>query len=138
MEVVKQAADDAAIQGISAKVIDLRTLVPLDMGTLRASTGEKRAGWWCWMENLLCRQLCNRGIDLMTEDPDIFFSLKAPVARVCGPDTPYPVQWRKEEGHLINRLSRRSKPLCEPLRLELWHDLNSKCRMWARVWPMLK
>ena len=36
------------------------------------------------------------------EDEGVFFSLKAPMARVCGPDTPYPVQML-EGGYLINR-----------------------------------
>jgi pyruvate/2-oxoglutarate/acetoin dehydrogenase E1 component len=36
------------------------------------------------------------------EDEDIFFSLKTPMVRVCGLDTPYPVQML-EEGYLIDR-----------------------------------
>jgi pyruvate/2-oxoglutarate/acetoin dehydrogenase E1 component len=31
----------------------------------------------------------------------MFYSLKAPLIRVCGPDTPYPVQML-EEAYLIN------------------------------------
>ena len=37
VEVAKQAADEAAAAGIAVEVIDLRTLVPLDEDTLRAS-----------------------------------------------------------------------------------------------------
>lgn len=101
VEVAKQAADDAAVQGISAEVIDLRSLVPLDMDTLRTSV-MKTGRVAVLDEASYTGSFTGEVLTSLTEDPDIFFSLKAPVARVCGPDTPYPVQWL-EEGHLINR-----------------------------------
>ena len=41
-------------------------------------------------------------ITSIQEDEDTFFTLKAPLVRVCGPDTPYPVQML-EDGYLTNR-----------------------------------
>jgi pyruvate dehydrogenase E1 component beta subunit len=101
VEVAKQAADDAAGQGISVEVIDLRSLVPLDTDTLRASV-MKTGRVVAIDEASYTGSFTTEVLTSLTEDTDVFFSLKAPVARVCGPDTPYPVQWL-EENHLINR-----------------------------------
>jgi pyruvate dehydrogenase E1 component beta subunit len=101
VEVAKQAADDAAAQGISAEVIDLRSLVPLDLETLRESV-IKTGRVVVIDEASYTGSFTGEVLTSLAEDSDVFFSLKAPVARVCGPDTPYPVQWL-EEGHLINR-----------------------------------
>jgi pyruvate dehydrogenase E1 component beta subunit len=101
VEVARQAAEDAAAEGISVEVIDLRTLVPLDTETIRASIAKTGRGV------VLQEASCTGGfaaevITTIQEDPETFFSLKAPLARVTGPDTPYPVQML-EEGYLINR-----------------------------------
>ncbi|GAB4412799.1 MAG: alpha-ketoacid dehydrogenase subunit beta [Anaerolineae bacterium] len=101
VEVAKQAADDAAAQGVSVEVIDLRTLVPLDMDTLRASV-MKTGRVVVIDEASFTGSFAAEVLTSLTEDEDIFFSLKCPVARVCGPDTPYPVQML-EEDYLINR-----------------------------------
>jgi pyruvate dehydrogenase E1 component beta subunit len=101
VEVANQAADDAASQGISVEVIDLRTLIPLDLDTLRTSV-MKTGRVVVIDESSLTGSFTAEVLTSLTEDEDIFFSLKAPVARVCGPDMPYPVQWL-EEGFLINR-----------------------------------
>jgi pyruvate dehydrogenase E1 component beta subunit len=97
----KQVADDAAARGVSVEVIDLRTLVPLDEDTVRASV--RKTG-----RCVVLQEASHTGgfaaeiIATIQEDADTFFALKAPIARVCGPDTPYPVQML-EEGYLINR-----------------------------------
>jgi pyruvate dehydrogenase E1 component beta subunit len=101
VEVAKQAADDAAEKGVSVEVVDLRTLVPLDMDTLRASV-IKTGRALVIDESSFTGSFAAEVLTSLAEDEDIFFSLKCPVARVCGPDTPYPVQML-EEGYLINR-----------------------------------
>lgn len=101
VEVATQAADDAAEQGVSVEVIDLRTLIPLDLDLLRVSV--MKTGRAVVMDEASCTgSFAAEVLTSLTEDEDIFFQLKGPVSRVCGPDTPYPVQML-EEGHLINR-----------------------------------
>jgi pyruvate dehydrogenase E1 component beta subunit len=101
VEVAKQAADDAAGHSVSVEVIDLRTLVPLDMDTLRTSV-MKTGRVVVIDEASFTGSFAAEVLTSLAEDEDIFFSLKGPVTRVCGPDTPYPVQML-EEGYLINR-----------------------------------
>jgi pyruvate dehydrogenase E1 component beta subunit len=101
VEVAQQAAEDAAAQGLSVEVVDLRTLVPLDMDTLRESV--IKTGRVVVLQE--ASQTGGFAAEVMTslhEDEDIFFSLKTPMVRVCGLDTPYPVQML-EEGYLIDR-----------------------------------
>jgi pyruvate dehydrogenase E1 component beta subunit len=99
VEIARQAADQAASEGTSVEVIDLRTLVPLDEDTIRNSV--RKTGRCVVIQE--APQTGGFGAELIAtiqEDPDTFFSLKAPIARVCGVDTPYPVQML-EEGYLI-------------------------------------
>ena len=101
VEVAQQAAEDAAAQGLSVEVVDLRTLVPLDMDTLRESV--IKTGRVVVLQE--ASQTGGFAAEVMTslhEDEAIFFSLKTPMVRVCGLDTPYPVQML-EEGYLIDR-----------------------------------
>jgi len=101
VEVAKQAAEDAAAEGISVEVVDLRTLVPLDSDTVCSSV--RKTG-----RAVVLQEASETGgfaaevITTIQEDEDTFFSLKAPLVRVCGPDTPYPVQML-EEGYLVDR-----------------------------------
>jgi pyruvate dehydrogenase E1 component beta subunit len=101
VELAKQAADEAATSGVSVEVIDLRTLVPIDEDTVRLSV--RKTG-----RCVVLQEASHTGgfaaeiIATIQEDADTFFALKAPIARVCGPDTPYPVQML-EEGYMINR-----------------------------------
>jgi pyruvate dehydrogenase E1 component beta subunit len=101
VELAKQIAEDASAKGISAEVIDLRTLVPLDQESVRASV-RKTGRCVVLQEASQTAGFAAEIIATIQEDPETFFSLKAPIARVCGPDTPYPVQML-EEGYLINR-----------------------------------
>ncbi|MFD0897770.1 alpha-ketoacid dehydrogenase subunit beta [Loigolactobacillus binensis] len=81
------AADALAKDNISAEVIDLRTIAPLDTKTILASlkkTGrvvlvqeaQKQAG----VGGQIAAEIAENGI----------LYLKAPIARVAAPDTPYP------------------------------------------------
>ena len=100
VEVAKQAAEEAASQGVSAEVIDLRSLVPLDMETLRQSV-MKTGRVVVLQEASLTGGFAAEVMTSLHEDEDIFFSLKTPMIRVCAPDTPYPVQML-EPGYLID------------------------------------
>jgi pyruvate dehydrogenase E1 component beta subunit len=101
VEIAMQAADEAKANGIAIEVIDLRTLVPLDEDTVRASV-RKTGRCVVLQEASQTGGFAAEIITTIQEDPETFFSLKAPIARVCGPDTPYPVQML-EEGYLINK-----------------------------------
>lgn len=100
VHVALEAAALASAEGVSVEVIDLRTLVPIDVDTIRASV--RKTG-----RAVVIQEASQTGgfaaevITTIQEDDDTFFSLKAPLQRVCGPDTPYPVQML-EEGYLIN------------------------------------
>ena len=78
------AADET---GIDAEVIDLRTLVPLDLGTIVESVS--RTGR-CIIVHEATRT-CGFGAELAAlVQEHCFFDLEAPVERVTGWDTPYP------------------------------------------------
>ena len=83
------AAETLAQENISVEVIDPRTLVPMDRGAIRASvrrTGRlvvaDEAGPTCGASAEICA--------LVTEDPQTFRALKAPVRRVCALEAPIP------------------------------------------------
>ncbi|HTS32934.1 MAG TPA: alpha-ketoacid dehydrogenase subunit beta [Thermoplasmata archaeon] len=85
--VVSEAADKLAGDGVSAEVLDLRTLVPLDEAALLSSvekTGRAvivhEAARFCGVGGELAALLAEKAL----------YSLKAPVARVTGYDTPFP------------------------------------------------
>jgi len=82
-----EAAEQAAAQGVSAEVVDLRTLVPLDEATILASVAKtgrvvivheapRTAGFGAELAALIAEQALT--------------SLQAPVLRVTGYDTPFP------------------------------------------------
>jgi pyruvate dehydrogenase E1 component beta subunit len=82
-----EAAETLANEGISCEVIDLRTLVPLDEKSVLASvekTGRAvivhEAARFCGFGGELAAILAEKA----------FYSLKAPVSRVTGYDTPFP------------------------------------------------
>jgi len=83
------AAEALAKDGISAEVIDPRSLVPLDVDCIRASvqkTGRlvvaDEAGPTCGASAEIAA--------LVTEDRETFAALKAPVKRVCALQVPIP------------------------------------------------
>ena len=73
--------------GIDAEVIDLRTIVPLDLDTIAASV--KKTGR-CVVVHEATRT-CGFGAELVTLVANhCFYHLEAPPVRVTGYDTPYP------------------------------------------------
>jgi len=73
--------------GISADIIDVRTLAPLDVDTLRESV--QKTGR-CLIAHEATR-FCGYGAELVaTVQEECFFHLEAPIERVAGWDTPYP------------------------------------------------
>jgi 2-oxoisovalerate dehydrogenase E1 component beta subunit len=78
--------------GIDAEVIDLRTLMPLDVATIEQSV--KRTGR-CLIVHEATRT-SGFGAELAaTVQERCFYHLEAPVERVTGFDTPYPhsLEW---------------------------------------------
>ncbi len=93
MEIIEQAAQMAAKEGISCEVIDLRTLAPWDVDTV--ATSVKKTG----------RLLISHEAPLTggfageiaaTIQQECFLYLESPISRVCGLDTPYPLIHEKE------------------------------------------
>lgn len=81
------AAATLSEQGIEAEVVDLRTLVPLDLGTvLSSAAGTTRV--------VIAHEAVRRagfGAELAaTVGQELFGQLRAPVLRVAAPDTPVP------------------------------------------------
>ncbi|UWQ51941.1 alpha-ketoacid dehydrogenase subunit beta (plasmid) [Leisingera caerulea] len=85
MVYVAEAAAEAA--GVDAEVIDLRTLLPLDLETITASV-EKTGR--CVIVHEATRT-SGFGAELMSlVQENCFYHLEAPIIRVTGWDTPYP------------------------------------------------
>ena len=81
------AADALAEEGIRAEVLDLRSLVPLDMETVLTSAG--RTGRVVITHG--ATEFCGPGAEIATQIYDeMFDGLKAPVARVAAPYAPMP------------------------------------------------
>ncbi len=77
----------AALAEVDAEVVDLRTMVPLDVDTIRASV-EKTGR--CVIAHEATR-FSGFGAELAaTVQEEAFYSLEAPIVRVTGWDTPYP------------------------------------------------
>ncbi len=82
-----RAADDAAVQGVKAEVIDLRTLSPCDYETIFASV--QKTGR-CVVVHEAPRNL-GFGAEIAARIQEkLLLFLKAPVLRVAGYDTPFP------------------------------------------------
>jgi acetoin:2,6-dichlorophenolindophenol oxidoreductase subunit beta len=83
------AADELAKEGISSEVIDPRTLVPLDKGTIIESV--KKTGRLVVVDEA-CQTCSAAGeiVALVTSDKEAFRRLKSAPARVCGLDIPIP------------------------------------------------
>ena len=84
VDVATQAAEAAEAQGVSVEVIDLRTLVPMDTDALHASV-RKTGRAVVVQEASQTNGFASEVITSLQEHRDTFFSLKAPLARVCGP-----------------------------------------------------
>lgn len=99
VRVALEAAESLAAEGISAEVIDLRTLRPLDLDTLKASVAKTNRvvvieeGW------PQCSIAAEVSARLMEES---FDDLDAPVGRVTNADVPMPYAANLEKLALIS------------------------------------
>jgi pyruvate dehydrogenase E1 component beta subunit len=89
-----QAAETLAAEGISAEVVDLRTVKPLDLSTVLASVGRTRRAVVVHEASLTCGVGAEVAA-LLAEHA--FDSLMAPVRRLAGPDTPTPASYPLEQ-----------------------------------------
>jgi pyruvate dehydrogenase E1 component beta subunit len=92
-----EAARQLQAQGISAEVIDLRVLRPLDVATVAASLSRTHRllvvdeGW----------RSCSLAAEIMARmAEDAFYELDAPPARVCSEEVPMPYARHMEEAAL--------------------------------------
>ncbi len=82
---VAQAA--VRTMGVNAEIIDLRSLVPLDIETLKRSVNKTGR---CLIAHEASK-FCGFGAELAaTVQEECFWHLEAPIERVAGWDTPYP------------------------------------------------
>jgi len=84
-----EAAEDLAKSGISAEVIDPRTLVPMDTAAILRSV--RKTGRLVIVDEAC--QTCGTAAEIMAQavsDKTTFSKLKAAPARVCGLDVPIP------------------------------------------------
>jgi len=91
------AAAELAARGIAAEVIDLRTLRPLDIGTVLASVRKTHRAVIVdegWRSGSLAAEVAARIAE------DAFFDLDAPLARVCSAEVPVPYAKHLEEAVL--------------------------------------
>ncbi|WP_432129986.1 alpha-ketoacid dehydrogenase subunit beta [Streptomyces tendae] len=91
------AADELATDGISAEVIDLRTLRPLDHATVAASVARTHRAVVideAWRTGSLAAEVSARIAE------DAFYDLDAPVERVCSAEVPVPYARQLEEAAL--------------------------------------
>jgi 2-oxoisovalerate dehydrogenase E1 component beta subunit len=92
----QEAVEEAAADGVSIELIDLRTLIPLDLDTIMASvkkTGRAVVVHEAQVTGGFGGEIAAR---IMEDD---FLSLQAPVVRVGGFDIPYPPA-KLEDVHL--------------------------------------
>jgi pyruvate/2-oxoglutarate/acetoin dehydrogenase E1 component len=82
-----RAAEELARQGIEAEVVDLRSLVPLDMQTVAESVSRTHRAVIATEDVRTC-SFANEVVARLYED--VFDELDAPVERVTGEDVPIP------------------------------------------------
>ena len=71
-----------------AEVIDLRTLVPMDVPTVMPRWKRPVAPWWCTKR----ARTCGLGAEIVAQiNEKALLSLEAPVERVTGFDTVFPL-----------------------------------------------
>ena len=92
-----QAAEELAALGIDAEVVDLRTLRPLDDATIMASVRKTRRAVIVdegWKTGSLAAEISARIVE------QCFWSLDAPVGRVCTAEVPIPYPKHLEDAAL--------------------------------------
>ena len=92
MLVLQRACAMAAAEGISVELIDLRSLLPWDAETVTRSvskTGRLVVSHEAPITGGFAAEISS------TVQSECFLSLEAPIARVCGYDTPFPLAFEK-------------------------------------------
>ena len=115
--------------GIDAEIIDLRTLLPLDLETIVASV--KKTGRCVVVHEATLTSGFGAELAALVQE-HCFYHLEAPIVRVTGWDTPYPhaQEWDYFPGPArVGRALRRDDG---GLR---WPSAPSSCRMSARASP---
>ncbi|MBI2351715.1 MAG: alpha-ketoacid dehydrogenase subunit beta [Deltaproteobacteria bacterium] len=82
-----QAAQEVAAEGISAEVVDLRTLRPLDTATIIGTVGKTHRAVIVdegWRSGSISAEIMARIME------NAFYELDAPVARLCSAEVPMP------------------------------------------------
>ncbi|HKZ04217.1 MAG TPA: transketolase C-terminal domain-containing protein [Methylomirabilota bacterium] len=95
-------AEALAGEGISVEVVDPRTLVPMDVETLRASV--RKTGRLVVVDE--APATCSAASEiaaLIAEDPETFGVLRAPIRRVCAVPVPVPYSPPLEQAALPSR-----------------------------------
>jgi pyruvate dehydrogenase E1 component beta subunit len=111
MKTALDAAEQLAKEGISAEVIDLRSLRPLDTATIIASV--KKTHRLISVEETW--PVCGIGAELAAVVmEEAFDDLDAPVARVAGLDVPLPYAANLEKMALpdVTQVVTKAKELC--------------------------
>jgi pyruvate dehydrogenase E1 component beta subunit len=104
------AATALAADGISAEVLDLRVLRPLDAGAIAATVRKTRRALVVdegWRSGSLAGEVMARIVE------DVFYDLDAPPARVCSEEVPIPYPKHLEEAALpqVDRIVAAAKQL---------------------------
>jgi pyruvate dehydrogenase E1 component beta subunit len=92
-----EAAERLAAEGVSAEVVDLRTLRPLDDATIMGSVRRTHRAVIVdegWRTGSLSAEIMARTME------QVFYELDAPVARVCTAEVPIPYPRHLEEAAL--------------------------------------
>eukprot|EP01038_Epipyxis_sp_PR26KG_P005109 gene5109-7120_t len=92
MNVLAKACDAAESMGISCELIDLRTLLPWDEETITKSvtkTGKLIISHEAPRTGGFAAEISS------TVQEECFLSLEAPIQRICGYDTPFPLAFEK-------------------------------------------
>jgi len=88
VELANRAADQLADEGLSVGVLDLRTIVPLDVDAIAEAVSA--AGRAVVVQE--APETCGFASEVITTATEsCFYDLEAPIARVSGYDVPYPV-----------------------------------------------
>jgi acetoin:2,6-dichlorophenolindophenol oxidoreductase subunit beta len=108
--VALEAAEQLAREGISAEVVDPRTLVPLDVDAIRGSLA--RTGRLVVVdESFPTCSMASEIAALVAEDAESLSALKAPVRRVCTAPVPVPFSAPLED-HVLPGVQR----VCDEVR----------------------
>jgi len=96
------AAEEVAREGVDVEVIDLRTLWPLDIGTILSSV--RKTGRVVVVHE--APRTCGFGSELVALITErAFLQLEAPPLRVTGWDTPFPLTHEREYLPLAHRIA---------------------------------